>query len=771
MNLKNRKLNYKYKILCYILVVTLIPIITLGIYSYRTYITEVMNKIMVSNHTTANQVKNRMDDALINIRKSYIEAVEREEIKWILEEDIWYSDYTELVKAGKTFSGPDYYYDYIEGYTFINYRTKWVLSNRGMFPYDLIQNKEEVDAVYQDNKVPMINNYWMTNFNPAPEPEILKRETINLNNLSLIVKLPQIKKTPYGLLIVNMNMDKIIQVLTQDLGDAGITVMDSFGEVIYTTNEELAKSLSIKQKNENLEQEDNIRDELGNEYVYVLKESDAINWIYAVSYDKALVQRGGDTILSITVLMLGIIILILILAVVFTNSLYSPIVQLSKYVKGISPDKNSETGKNEFDFITRSIDNLVDNNTLLENLIISQKPQLIENFHLRLIRGDIREGQIKDYLGNLSMTMERYYIVMAVNMKLTHGTDIFDEARQDALRIDVIENMPEEILKKLFMPPVSNARTIICSVTAEELWKLEDKVYEIYKEMMEYTQSKYNFSISMGSSTSYEDLKFYGNAYHESISALKDNDIFNIEQDMEQQEIMFYSDIKNKESGFTYERLLEREIKEAVDLGDKEKAYEVVDKFINSLIVQKALHNEISLSLQRFLIAVILAALESGIQANQLYPEELSNIFLRFNQIYDMNKIKSYLKYKIIAPIIDRLEEFRTSKSSEIMSNIQNLIDKTGGDITLVECAQQLNYHPTYIWKVMKLEKNTTFSNYVGEHKLEEAKRLLLETNLTVSEIALKLNYTNSQNFIRFFSKLEGVTPGKYRQENKNKPQ
>jgi AraC-like DNA-binding protein len=67
----------------------------------------------------------------------------------------------------------------------------------------------------------------------------------------------------------------------------------------------------------------------------------------------------------------------------------------------------------------------------------------------------------------------------------------------------------------------------------------------------------------------------------------------------------------------------------------------------------------------------------------------------------------------------------------------------------------------------MKVEKNTTFSNYVGEHKLEEAKRLLLETDLTVLEIASKLSYTNSQNFIRFFSKLEGVTPGKYRQAYK----
>ena len=77
------------------------------------------------------------------------------------------------------------------------------------------------------------------------------------------------------------------------------------------------------------------------------------------------------------------------------------------------------------------------------------------------------------------------------------------------------------------------------------------------------------------------------------------------------------------------------------------------------------------------------------------------------------------------------------------------------------------SYHPTYLWKVIKMEKNTTFSDYVAEHRLQEAKRLLLETKMTVNDIAIKLNYTNAQNFIRFFSKLEGETPGKYRQTHK----
>ena len=61
------------------------------------------------------------------------------------------------------------------------------------------------------------------------------------------------------------------------------------------------------------------------------------------------------------------------------------------------------------------------------------------------------------------------------------------------------------------------------------------------------------------------------------------------------------------------------------------------------------------------------------------------------------------------------------------------------------------------------MQRDKSFSDYIEEYKMNEAKRLLLETNMTVAEIAEELHYTNPQNFIRFFSKTTGLTPGKFR--------
>ncbi|MNN74722.1 DNA-binding transcriptional regulator AraC [compost metagenome] len=46
------------------------------------------------------------------------------------------------------------------------------------------------------------------------------------------------------------------------------------------------------------------------------------------------------------------------------------------------------------------------------------------------------------------------------------------------------------------------------------------------------------------------------------------------------------------------------------------------------------------------------------------------------------------------------------------------------------------------------------------------AKKWLTETDMTITEMAEKLKYTNPTNFIRYFRKIEGITPGQYRELN-----
>ena len=63
-------------------------------------------------------------------------------------------------------------------------------------------------------------------------------------------------------------------------------------------------------------------------------------------------------------------------------------------------------------------------------------------------------------------------------------------------------------------------------------------------------------------------------------------------------------------------------------------------------------------------------------------------------------------------------------------------------------------------------ETGTTFSELVEEVKVTEAKRLLAESDLPISEIAHSLMYSQLPSFSRAFSNSTGVSPSEFRASN-----
>ncbi|KRF03357.1 hypothetical protein ASG89_23230 [Paenibacillus sp. Soil766] len=74
-----------------------------------------------------------------------------------------------------------------------------------------------------------------------------------------------------------------------------------------------------------------------------------------------------------------------------------------------------------------------------------------------------------------------------------------------------------------------------------------------------------------------------------------------------------------------------------------------------------------------------------------------------------------------------------------------------------------MNYSPNYLTKVFRKETGVNFSDYLSEYRMNMAKQWLLETDMKIFEIAEKLKYNTPANFIRYFRKLGGTTPGQYR--------
>ncbi|MBI2424495.1 MAG: helix-turn-helix domain-containing protein [Candidatus Hydrogenedentes bacterium] len=87
--------------------------------------------------------------------------------------------------------------------------------------------------------------------------------------------------------------------------------------------------------------------------------------------------------------------------------------------------------------------------------------------------------------------------------------------------------------------------------------------------------------------------------------------------------------------------------------------------------------------------------------------------------------------------------------------------------ITLNEAAAQIGETPSAITHRLQRKFGLSYTGYVAFRRIEMAKRLLLETTLTASEVGARVGIQDQSNFGKLFKKVEGMTPQQFRQNHR----
>ena len=73
--------------------------------------------------------------------------------------------------------------------------------------------------------------------------------------------------------------------------------------------------------------------------------------------------------------------------------------------------------------------------------------------------------------------------------------------------------------------------------------------------------------------------------------------------------------------------------------------------------------------------------------------------------------------------------------------------------------SEKLKYDYNYLSNLFSEVKGTTIEHFIISHKIERAKELLIYNELTLTEIAEKLHYSNVAHLSNQFKKVTGLTP------------
>jgi len=106
----------------------------------------------------------------------------------------------------------------------------------------------------------------------------------------------------------------------------------------------------------------------------------------------------------------------------------------------------------------------------------------------------------------------------------------------------------------------------------------------------------------------------------------------------------------------------------------------------------------------------------------------------------------------------------RKTLTRDIEVYLQENLEKP---LNLAGISQQFSYSLSSIKRIFKAETGNSVMEYLTRLRMQKAEKLLRETNLSVSEIALETGYANVYYFSNAFNKYAGMRPSKYRGEVK----
>jgi len=206
----------------------------------------------------------------------------------------------------------------------------------------------------------------------------------------------------------------------------------------------------------------------------------------------------------------------------------------------------------------------------------------------------------------------------------------------------------------------------------------------------------------------------------------------------------------------------EKELLQAIRVGHSGGIAQKLTAFFALLEARGAKELDLQEGALQLLGSVRHAMLETGVQPQLLFQR---NLYEELQQIRGTSRIITWFQENVIEQYLQERNRAHESRYTEAVEEVCRLVaERYMEELSLERCAEQVGVSPFMLSKTFKQIKGVNFVDYITSVRIEHAKRLLVETDLKVSEIAERVGY-KAPYLIRVFKKIEGITPGQYRDE------
>lgn len=213
-----------------------------------------------------------------------------------------------------------------------------------------------------------------------------------------------------------------------------------------------------------------------------------------------------------------------------------------------------------------------------------------------------------------------------------------------------------------------------------------------------------------------------------------------------------------------YPTTLENKIVQYIRKGKKDRVLETGKEFAEHVIESSASPECIRNYTIRLLGEILKVAGEMQHSLN--YEEESRHIMEVIHGSISRNELRCQFEetLKKLPVLVGDSEDFMT-ENGIVMNAILYIRQNYEKNIGLVEVAQFCNISPEYLSRIFKKEMGMKFVDFLTNFRISAAKRMLIQEDYQVKEVAKNVGFSDQKYFQRIFKKVCGVTPMEYKKQ------
>ena len=145
-----------------------------------------------------------------------------------------------------------------------------------------------------------------------------------------------------------------------------------------------------------------------------------------------------------------------------------------------------------------------------------------------------------------------------------------------------------------------------------------------------------------------------------------------------------------------------------------------------------------------------------------------SDLYIQKMDMLDNVQDVRYMEIDAMLFYCDQMAEVKRRKAYALpVSRAMSYIDAHLHEkIILEEAAEYAGVSRTYLSRLFSKEMGKTMGEYIAEQKIITAENMLRFTNMSITDIASVLAFSNHSHFARTFKEITGETPNEYRKRN-----